>query len=196
MAAHVELPMLAVAWPTVAQHEPDDAALDVIGEVLAGYRVGLLRWRLVDQLKLAVRVSARQVSRDLGSAFWIEATAVRGHTPQEMLDAIDEVLQRIQNAPPDAHAFAGGETGYLLDRIFAMEQSSARADRYAECEEFKLGVPCVKRWTESYTSLTPADLSAVAGRELPRARRVVVEIHPASDAPVAGELRDIPPGGS
>ena len=195
MAAQVELPMLAIAWPTVPQHAPDDATLDVVAELLAGNRAGLLRWKLVDELKLAARVTARQASRSLGSVFWIEATALRGHTPQEMLDAIDEVLRRVQNTPPDPLLVTAAQSGYLVERLFAMEQSVARAERYAECEEFQLGTPCLKRWAESYTSVTAPDVSSVAGRELPRGRRIVVEVHPSSDAPVAGEVRDVPPGG-
>ena len=193
VAAHVELPMVMVAWSTPPSHAPGDAELDLVAQVLAGSRAGWLRWKLVDELKIASQVSARQSSREYGSEFMIEATATRGHRADEMLDAIDGVVARLQAGEPDEYSMHGAATGYMVDPVFSMEQSGARADRYAECEEYRIPGGCVEAWATRYAAIDGKALSAIAVRELPLGRRVVAEVFPADDAPIAGELRDVAP---
>lgn len=189
VAARVELPSVTVAWPTPPHYAPGDAELDLVAELLVGRRAGWLRWRLVDELGVATDVSARQSSHELGSEFVITARAARGHTTAELIAAIDGVIRRLQSQVPDDYSFAGALSGFLLDKLTAMEQSSERAAVYAECERGGVRSACLSsRWFR-FTSIQPGDLSAVALRELPLDRRVVVETNPAADAPVAGSLR-------
>jgi predicted Zn-dependent peptidase len=193
VAAHVELPMVMLAWSTPPSHAPGDAELDLVAQILAGSRAGWLRWKLVDELKIATQVTAHQSSRELGSQFAVEATATRGHRPEELVDAIDHVLEKLRASPPDDYATEGATTGYLVDPSFGLEQSGARADRFAECEEYRVPGGCVEAWLTRYTSIHAADLTAVAVRELPVDRRVVAMVFPADDAPIGGELRDVAP---
>jgi predicted Zn-dependent peptidase len=193
VAAHVDLAMVMVAWSTPPDHAPGDAELDLVAQLLAGSRAGWLRWKLVDELRIASQVSAHQSSRQYGSQFAIEATATRGHRPEELVQAIDGVLQRVQSTNADDHSMHGAITGYIVDPSFGFEQSGARADEYAECEEFRLAGGCLEAWSARYTGVTAEQLSAVATRELPLGRRVVVEVFPADDAPIGGELRDVAP---
>jgi len=195
VAARVELPSVTIAWPTAPSQAPDDAPLDLLASALAGPRAGLLRWKLVDELKIAASVDARQASREFGSEFWIQVTATRGHGPRELVSAVDAVLGRLQTAPPNDYVTQGAMTGYLMGPLFAVERSSARADRFAECEEYGVQGSCITHWLARYTSVTAADLSAVAARELPLSKRVVAEVYPSAEAPIAGELRDSPPAG-
>jgi predicted Zn-dependent peptidase len=207
VAAHVELPMVMVAWPTAPFYAPGDAELDLVAQVLSGHRAGWLRWKLVDELKIASNVNAHQSSRELGSEFMIEATAARGHTPDEMLDAMDRVIAKLQGKPPEPYSMHGAVAGYLVERTFAIEQSGSRADRLAECEQYGVGLlasgagpsnaaaqaPCIETWLSRYASIEPSALTAAAQRELPLAQRVVAEVFPAEEAPIGGELRDVPP---
>lgn len=193
VAAHVEVPMVMVAWSTPSQDEPGDAELDLVGQLLTGPRAGWLRWKLVDELKIASQTSARQSSRRFGSQFMIEATATRGHRPEELVDAIDQVIQQLQASAPDEHSMHGATTGYLVDPSFALEQSGARADRHAYCEEMHVPGSCLQDWSRRYTAVPAQGLSNVALRELPIGRRVVVLVYPSADAPIGGELRDVAP---
>jgi zinc protease len=193
VAARVELPMVMLAWATPPQNAPGDAELDLVGQLLTGSRAGWLRWKLVDELKIASQVSARESSRQYGSQFMIEATATRGHRPEELVDAIDQVLQKLQASAPDEHSMHGTTTGFMVDPSFSLEQSGTRADRFAGCEEMHVSGGCLEAWSARYTSVQAEDLSAVAVRELPLSRRVMAAVFPSEDAPIGGELRDVAP---
>ena len=60
--------------------QPGDAALDVVGDVLAGGKNSRLYKRLVYDLQIAQSVAAGQNSQALSSYFIVQATPRPGHT--------------------------------------------------------------------------------------------------------------------
>jgi zinc protease len=189
VAARVELPSVTIAWRTAPIFAWGDAELDLIAELLEGQRAGWLRWRLVYDWKIAASVSAHQDSRELGSEFVIHAIASRGHTPRELVDGIDRVLRELQSGGVDGYSMRGTLAGFLTDRLFDAERRLQRADLYHECEQRSVHTRCIDDFISRYTTINPRSLVAVAARELPFDRRVVVEVTPAPDAPIAGALR-------
>jgi hypothetical protein len=73
----VELPRLYMAWHTPAMFEPDDAELDLVGDLVANGKTARLYKSLVFEDRIALDVSAAQQSRELGSVFVLAATALR-----------------------------------------------------------------------------------------------------------------------
>src|SRR5262245_48391568 len=63
----VELPRLYMAWHTPAMFEPDDAELDLVGDLVANGKTARLYKSLVFEDRIALDVSAAQQSRELGS---------------------------------------------------------------------------------------------------------------------------------
>jgi zinc protease len=194
VAARVDTPSVTIAWRTAPLGQPGDAELDLVGEMLAGTGVSWLRASLIDDLKIATKVSARQASQLLGSVFQIEATAARGHSARELVDAIDGVLASVETAHASGTIVLGIRSRYLLDRLFSLEKDGERARRYGTCEWFGIRSGCIGSWLDRYTSVDASRLAATAATELPLRRRLVVETTPAQDAPVAGELRSRSPG--
>lgn len=189
MAAHVDSPAVAVGWSTPAEFEPDDAALDAVAQLLAGSRAGLLRFKLVDQLKIATEVAAQEHSRRLGSLFVITATASPGHTAAELLAAIDGVLADAKAHAAATYLFVGAVMGYVIDHVFRLQAHAALAALYAQCDEHGALDNCLAAWLGAYLSLTSRELSAVMSRQLALDRRVVIEVVPSPDAPLAGALQ-------
>ena len=173
LAAHVDLPAVTLAWSTPPDFEPDDFALDAVAELLVGPRAGLLRFKLIDELKIATEVSAQEYSRRLGSMFVINATAAPGHTAADLLAAIDGVLRDAQANPPTPYLFMGAVTGYLVDRVFGLQTHAARAAQYAHCDEHGVLQSCVETWLSGYLETErwraiEGDRPSVAARSSPR----------------------------
>jgi predicted Zn-dependent peptidase len=189
VAARVDAASVTLAWPTPPAFAPGDAELDLVAELLVGHRAGWLRWRLVDELKIASDVSARQESRALGSVFVIHATATRGHAAAELTSAIDEVLATLQGTTPDTHSMESALAGFLVDHLFELEKSAARAHLLAGCAERNAVGSCYEAMFAPYARVAPEALGRVAAEQLPLRRRVGAEVTPAPDAPLAGELR-------
>src|SRR5438034_1595155 len=76
----VQLPRITLAWLTPPSLAPGDAALDVVGDVLAGGKNSRLYKRLVYDMQIAQSVTAGQNSQTLSSYFVVQATPRPGHT--------------------------------------------------------------------------------------------------------------------
>ena len=187
--ARVDFPSVTIGWRTAPLFEPGDAELDLIAEWLVGQRAGWLRGTLIDQLKIASHVGAHQFSHELASEFYINATATAGHTAAELVVAIDGVLRAMQNAAPPPFEFHGSTAGFLTNRLFSLEQNGKRAYLHSTCELMGVREGCIASWFDRYKVPEAAQLSRIAAQELPLGRRVVIEVTPAQNAPVAGELR-------
>jgi zinc protease len=177
----VRLPRLYLAWLTPRTYAPGDAALDALASVLAGGKNSRLYKRLVYDTQIAQDVSAYQASGALGSSFQIVATARPGHTAAQMQRAIDEELEKVKAAPPDAREVqralnqieasfyrrmerVGGFYG-KADQLNAYFASGGSPDYFAED-------------LARYTTLSAADIQAAAAAWLPADRRVELVVEP------------------
>jgi predicted Zn-dependent peptidase len=168
---------LWLAWHSPAHYAEGDAELDLLAMALATGPSSRLYQRLV-QTGIAKTVGAGQYSRRLTSTFIISATPAPGHTTDEVVAIIDEVLAEITaGSPPTdeelAAARAGIETGFY-SRLRTV-QSKANALNQAL---YQTGDPSsLMRYNERFTSLT-ADRVAEVGAEVFAGHRVALHIHP------------------
>ena len=98
----VQLPRLYLAWHTPALLKPGDATMDIVANVLSGGKNSRLYRRLVYELQIAQDVNAFQQSQALGSSFLIMATARPGQSLDKIQAVIDEELDKLRAAPPEA----------------------------------------------------------------------------------------------
>ena len=116
---------------------PGDAELDVVADVLAGGKSSRLYKRLVYDLQIAQNVFAFQQGADLASTFAIVATARPGHTIEEMTKVIDEELQRLREAPPEAREVERVDQrlrGRVLQRAGTRRRPRRHAQRVRHAE--------------------------------------------------------------
>ena len=85
----VQLPRLFYTWHSVKGFSPDDAALDILAQVLAGDKNSRLYKKLVYELQTAQSVSAFQDGSRLDGKFQIDVTPKPG---QKVAD-IDRIVQ-------------------------------------------------------------------------------------------------------
>jgi zinc protease len=86
----VELARLYYVWHTVKGYAPDDAALELLGYILAGEKNSRLTQALVYDSQLASTVWSYQDGKRLAGDFWVVATA----KPDQPLSALQPIIQR------------------------------------------------------------------------------------------------------
>jgi zinc protease len=188
IAARVERPVVRMTWLTPAQNAVGDAELDVVANILHGYRIARLSWELITKLKVAGEITARQSSHRYGSTFTISATATPNHTAQQVSDAIDDVMRDFQNvSAPDQDDLDGSLASALLMRTLNMEGSQYRARQLAQWA-IRTGTADYWQTDMHRYELNPARVQAAGQRLLPLDHRVVVFVNPSATAPVSGQL--------
>jgi zinc protease len=176
--SRVELPRVYLAWHTPPAYGPVDAAADIAANVLGGGRASRMYRSLVYEKQIAQDVSVFQYSLQLGSIFWIQATARPGHTAEELEKAIDEELAALRARPPDPSELEQARNRIETSQIGSLESISGLADRLNAYNHY-LGTPeYVQQDVMRYRNVTAAAVHTFARDYLQPHTRVVVHAVP------------------
>ena len=132
MTDRVGLARVYIVWPTPRHFTPEDAALDVLGHVLAGGKTSRLYRALVREKQIAQDVQAYQDGQELTSEFAVVATVRPGHTIAEVEAAIAEEIDRIKAEPPTAEEMERAVNTFearLVRSLESVSEFGGRADR-------------------------------------------------------------------
>jgi zinc protease len=188
VAANTPRAEISVRWVTPRLLTTEDGRLDVLAHCLSGTRTAWLLWKLVDQRKVAAKVSARQRSRDLASEFEVRVEGAPGHSAAELLAAFDAAMDEIRARPATGDEIGYAAYEYLIDRPTAFERPAFRAAEYSKYTAL-VGDPGYFRHDfERYEGITPEILRSTIDTWLPRDRRVVMLVTPTPSAPPGGEV--------
>jgi predicted Zn-dependent peptidase len=186
--AGVELPRVVVGWVTPPFFARGDGELDLLAHVLTGGKTSRLYKRLVYDDQIAQDVTAFQASGQLASKFEIVATAKPGHTPDELLAAIDQELGRVRDAGIDDGELTRARTDFLAGEAFGLETEGTRADRINQYAQYTGDPGYLAKDVARYETVTTADVRDVARSWLPAGKRVVAVVRPTKGAPLSGRL--------
>jgi zinc protease len=167
---------------------PDDAALDVLGYVLAGDKNSRLYKRLVYDMQVAQDVSAFQNSGKLAGSFWIIVTPKPDQTPARMAQLVEEELNAVIERGVNADELTRARNtirANFLDRLASVLNKAYQLNLY----NYFAGSPdYVRQDAARYDAVTAADVQRVAATYL-RKSRVVLTVVPEgkADLKVTGE---------
>jgi len=186
----IEAPVAAarvyVDWLTPRYFSKPDGDLDVLARVLAGYNVSRLTWKLKDDLGIATNVYAWQASARLSSIFEISAVLAPGHTHEQALTAIDEVVRGLRDQEVDVQTHQRALAETFGPRLYRQDVPANRASLYAQMLLANAAGFKEIEDIERVDKITPATMKATAVRYLPQGKRVVIFVTPNPSAPVAG----------
>jgi zinc protease len=186
--AGVELGRVELAWLTPRYFAPGDGDLDMLARVLAGAKTSRLYKRLVYDDQIAQDISAYQGSHELASEFEIVATAKPGHTPEELLAAIDQEVARVQGTGIDEAELNRARTAFLAGVAFGLEGMGARADTFNTFMHYTGDPGYLPKDIARYENATIASVGQAAATWLTPGKRVVAFVRPTKGAPLAGRL--------
>ncbi len=171
----VQLPRLYLAWHTPAFYAPGDATMDLISNLLSGGKNSRLYRRLVYEMQIAQDVTAFQMSRALGGMFLVMATARPGQSMEKIQAVIDEEIERLKQAPPEAREMTRALNQIEAQFFRNMERTGSfggKAD-LLNGYYFATGMPdYFEEDLGRYRVISPADVQSAATRYLPKDRRV------------------------
>jgi zinc protease len=177
----VQLPRVYKAWHTVKAFAPDDAALDVLANVLAGGRSSRLYRRLVYELQIASDVVAFQDGSRLDGKFELWVTARPGHALPELQRVIDEEVRKVAEAGPTTREVERAQNTFeaqFLSRMERVGSFGGKADQLNFYNYFTGTPDYFQRDLDRYFKVTPADVQRIARAYLAGAHRVVLSIVP------------------
>ena len=177
----VQLPRLYMGWHTPALLKPGDATLDIVSNLLSGGKNSRLYRRLVYDMQIAQDVSAFQQSQALGSNFLIITTARPGVTLDKLQAVIDEELDKLRAAPPEAREMTRALNQIEANFFRAMERVGGFGGKADQLNAYykSTGTPdYFAKDLERYRAVTAADVQAAVKQYLPKDRRIELSVVP------------------
>jgi zinc protease len=174
----VQLPRLYLSWHTPALLKPGDATMDIVANVLSGGKNSRLYRRLVYELQIAQDVTAFQQSQALSSSFLIMATARPGQSLDKIQAVIDEELDKLRAAPPEAREVQRALNQYEANFYRGMERVSSKSDQLNAYYKASGEPDYFQKDLDRYRAVTAADVKAAVEKYLPKDRRVELSVVP------------------
>jgi len=181
----VELPRVYMAWQSPKAFAADDAALDLLADVLSDGKSSRLVKRLVMDERIAQHVSAGQESQRLAGTFLIVATPKPGQSVQKLVKEIDEEIERLKREPPNAVELERAVNKTESAAVFSLEPVGGFGGRAATLNRywFLTGDPgFFPKDIARYRNVRPEDVRDAAARWLKKDARVVLTVLPKATA--------------
>ena len=177
----VQLPRIYLAWHSPAFMKPGDAALDIAANLLSGGKNSRLYKRLVYDLQIAQDVNAFQQSQALGSNFIVIATARPGQSLDKLQAVIDEEIDKMRAAPPEAREMTRALNQIEANFYRSMERVGGFNGKAERLNSYYMAVKTpdyFEKDLERYRSVSAADVKAAVEQYLLKDRRVELSVVP------------------
>ena len=172
----VQLPRLFYTWPTVKLFAPDDAALDILAQVLANDKNSRLYKKLVYDLQVAQSVRAFQESSRLTGKFQVDVLPKPGQAPTDIDKLVQaEIAGIISNGITQRELVRAQNTfrAQFLDRIASVLGKADALNSY----NYFAGTPdYVQEDAARYDRVTAADVQRVARTYLGKPKIVLTVV--------------------
>jgi len=173
----VQVPRLYLTWPTVGVTDPDQYALDLLGDILTGSRTARLTKGLVYDRQSAANVSARQREMEAVGEFSVTITPRPGNTLTSLELTTDSIIDRLRRDGPTPDELQKAKAGLELRAIAALQSDLAKAEMLAEGSVFHGDPAQFQKDLAATRAVTVDDVQRVASRYLTQGR-VVLSIVP------------------
>ncbi len=160
------LSRLALVWPGVRQYAADEAALDILANVLSSGRGSRLQSDLVYDKKMALQVFAGDGTNEVGGLFQIGAIPSPGKSLDDVEKEINIQIERIKKDGPTAEEVSRAVSGRQAQAIFGLQTVLGVGGRIADYAGYLNKPNYFQADLDRYGKVTADDVKRVANQYL------------------------------
>lgn len=177
------LPRLYMAWHSVPQYAPDEAALDMLSYVLSAGRTSRLQSNLIYAKEMAQNINAGNGTNEIGGIFQVQATARPGKSLDDIEKEINLELERIKKDPPTAEELTRARNTIESQTIYGLQTVLGKGGQLSTYAGY-IGKPdYFQADLDRYRKVTSADIQRVANTYLTSNRLIMTYLPRKSDGP-------------
>ena len=173
---HVQLPRLFYTWHSVKDLSKDDAALDILAQVIANDKNSRLYKKLVYELQVAQNVGASQDGGRLDGKFQIDVTPKPGQKVADIDRLVQTEIMNVINNGVTPRELKRAQNSYkasFLNRLASVLGKAERLNYY----NYIAGNPdFVQQDAARYERVTMADVQRVAKTYLGRPKIILTVV--------------------
>jgi len=188
---NVHLPAIAMLFPTVYFHHPDEAPLDAAAKVLGGGKASLLYQRLV-QSGRAVSAYVSHACRELACemAFIVIQNPASGETLAEMETAIRETLAEFAETGASEDDLQKFKAQMESGQVFGMQSVAGKVGSLAFSEMYLDDPKALQNDLQRYAAVTQEDVARTFAQYLVGQPAVVLSVVPEGKTELAARDQD------
>ena len=174
----VQLPQLTLVWPTVEAWHPDEAALDLLADVLSANRSSVLDRALLIEEELASYVTIAHSAQERAGTLTINLRPNPGVSLDQLEQRVDELLESFlaeELAPERLARMQNRREGAILR---GLETVSARTSRLAFDNCFSGDPGRIAQELAGYRAVQPDHVQRVARRYVVGQARIGLSVVP------------------
>jgi len=178
MEDKVQLPRIYLVWHSVSRYAEDEAALDVLGEVLSSGKNSRFYRTMIYDNPIAQDAAAFQFSREIAGTFEMEITATPESNLTEIEKTVWEEVEKIQNELPTEREMRRAINGVEANFVFGIQSISRKADRLNSYYTWT-GIPDgFEKDLSRYSRVTAEDVQRVAKKYLHKNNVIILSVVP------------------
>ena len=186
-----EVPRLVAGFNTVPAGYPDEAAFDLLDDLLAGGKTSRLFKRMVEKDRVASGVSANSNGGRYPGWFGVQVELLQGKDRAVAEGLLFEEIERLAKEPVSAAELARVKRAAVAKTVFAREDVHSLCNEVAQAATLT-GIDHLKGNLDRLLAVTAADVQRVAGKYLTKSASAVVWSVPTGDK--GGKSAGPPPG--
>ncbi len=171
------LPRRSMVWHGVRQFSPDEAALDILSNILSSGRGSRLQSNLIYGKEMAQNIGAGNATNEIGGTFQITATARPGKSLDDIEKEIDLEIERIKKESPTAEEIARSKNSIESQTIFGLQTVLGKGGQISNYAGYVGKPDYFQADLDRYANVTAADIQRVANTYL-TANRLVMTYNP------------------
>ncbi len=177
----VELERCYLLWPSVSRFHSDEAALDVLVDLLGRGRGSRLYRRLVRDEELALDVAVSHPARELAGHIAIAVTVRPDRDVRRIVEILEDEIRDLQHRGPSAEELERVRNLFLTAELFALEVLGGfggLADRLCGYQVMRGDPGAILEEQRKYWSVTAEEVMGVAERYLVDRPRLDLRVRP------------------
>lgn len=172
-------PSLRMGWRVPSVLHDDTPALAVLSALLTGGRTSRLHRRLIMDDRLATFVSASRGPGDMfPNLFTLDVSTRAPHTPDEVMEVVEEELARMRREPPTIEEVARVQRQVAAGRVRQLRSNLGLAFQLASSASALGDWRATFELTDRLTDVTPDDITRVVERYFDRSNLTVAVLVP------------------
>lgn len=172
----VQLPRLFYTWPTVKFFAPDDAALDILAQIIANDKNSRLYKKLVYDLQVVQSVQAGQQSSRLTGKFQIDVLPKPGQATAEIDKLVQAEIAGVINNGITQRELMRAQNSYRAQFLDRLASVLGKADALNSYNYFAGTPDFVQQDAARYDKVTIADVQRVAKTYLGKPKIVLTVV--------------------
>ncbi len=176
---NVHLPMLSMSYPTVYARHEDEAALDLLAEIIGGGKTSLLYKNLV-KTQYAVQANVGHYCFELACLYFTQAlpNPASGKSMAELESIIRNTYQEFEKRGVTEDDLIKAKAEHEANTIRGLQSVAGKVSQLAAYETFTGNPNYIQKDIERYNSVTKEDVMRVYNQYIKGKHGVILSIVP------------------